>query len=763
MLLPGATFIFFRLFRFSPAPPNRMLVSICMTAPETLELTRSHSSLELASSFFEEFTFGKRSMTLSGLKGYMPHFSNPDTRFAELLPYSFSHNFLRSFGKASLMTFIALTFTLPNLKLSPDPVRLAPSPQQDETYNFTTKETTKMIYLSGNKMVKRGLILLLCSAITFFIFTAIPPILQLPLKLNLSPEPLELPSTPQQDQTYELTTLQPKLSPQRVPPSLQQDQTYKLTTLQPKLSPQRVPPSLQQDQTYKLTTLQPKLSPQRVPPSLQQDQTYKLTTLQPKLLPQRVPPSPQQDQTYNFSSLQPKQSPQRQRTHIILNNEDFCRRVHSDDSNKTAVIWVISARQHFMQRHLIRQTWGAVKSYNNVTILGVIFMLGSSDGNGEQITDAAQINEEADSETFKTWNVDYILSFTIIAVLPSLIQSVETDTMLESLSPQRPNTHIIFNNKDLCSNNAPIVRIVKNRNVTKPNNKTAIIWVSSAREHFLQRNLIRQTYGAVKSYNNVTILGVVFMLGSSDRNGEQITDVAKLNAETVEFGDIIIGDFITFFIFTAIPTTLQLPLKLNLSLEPSENLSRKAIMAVEWITTYCPEAQLVIKTDDDVVLNIFRLTEELNALSPIDSTSPNFRCRLDVNEKTITNLGSQFYVAPGTFKNDIFPDHCQGLGWVAPMNVIVRIAEEIKRSFVGWVLTHEDVFITSIVPAKVNEKSSENERIQYIDKARNLSKFFFFKICVHFSNGMQLRGGNPQRNKQGSKSPNFLLIIVAYV
>lgn len=49
-----------------------------------------------------------------------------------------------------------------------------------------------------------------------------------------------------------------------------------------------------------------------------------------------------------------------------------------------------------------------------------------------------------------------------------------------------------------------------------------------------------------------------------------------------------------------------------------------------------------------------------------------------------------------------FPNHCGGVGYVTTMTVIDRIVNEISKYFLGDVCTHEDVFMTLVVPRHIN-------------------------------------------------------------
>ncbi len=235
--------------------------------------------------------------------------------------------------------------------------------------------------------------------------------------------------------------------------------------------------------------------------------------------------------------------------------------------------------------------------------------------------------------------------------------------------------------------------------------RTAIIVVLTARKNIVNRNLIRQTYGSIKTANNVHILAVVFMLGNSDAHGVELIDSHKLQAEIDRFGDIIVGDFVDSY----------------------RNLTLKTIMAYEWVTSYCREAQIVVKTDDDVLVNIFELTKELNSWSSDDVLSSNIWCRVHRNERTINDTRSKFYASPVDFPSGNFPDHCGGLGYVTTLNVIDRIVDEISKSFLGRVCTHEDVFITAIVLSQINSiqnvSGQKSEPIQLTKVSANWHNF----------------------------------------
>lgn len=264
------------------------------------------------------------------------------------------------------------------------------------------------------------------------------------------------------------------------------------------------------------------------------------------------------------------------------------------------------------------------------------------------------------------------------------------------MKPLRPKTQLLYNNENLCTSNHPRGTSYNKWSILipdgEPTQTSIVILVLSCRKNFLQRNLIRQTYGAIRNLNNVHILAVVFMLGGVDAPDAEITDISKLEAERVQFDDMIMGDFVDTY----------------------RNLTRKSIMAYDWLTSFCQDADLLVKTDDDVMLNIFKLTEELGKWTPTVFRSYNIWCAIHWTEQVNKDEKSMYYISPEQYPGDILPKHCGGVGYVTTMDTVKRIKDEISRSFQGIVCTHEDVFMTGIVPEKIN--LADAKHVELIDR-----------------------------------------------
>ncbi len=99
------------------------------------------------------------------------------------------------------------------------------------------------------------------------------------------------------------------------------------------------------------------------------------------------------------------------------------------------------------------------------------------------------------------------------------------------------------------------------------------------------------------------------MLGNSDEQAMEHRERNRLHEVINRFGDYYCRRFRGF-------------------------VTLKTIMAYEWVTCYCRQAQFVVKTDDDVVVNPFALTKVLQSLTAADVASSNIWCKVHQNEST---------------------------------------------------------------------------------------------------------------------------------
>ncbi|KAM7355413.1 uncharacterized protein ACRADG_001474 isoform 1-T8 [Cochliomyia hominivorax] len=113
----------------------------------------------------------------------------------------------------------------------------------------------------------------------------------------------------------------------------------------------------------------------------------------------------------------------------------------------------------------------------------------------------------------------------------------------------------------------------------------ALILIHSAPKNYEKRQVIRETWGSITHHRPVSPLRVLFLLGAVGTAKVQ----EDLENENNLYRDIIQGSFIDDY----------------------RNMTYKHIMAFKWFLYNCPQAQILIKVDDDVYVNTPQLIKYL--------------------------------------------------------------------------------------------------------------------------------------------------------
>lgn len=208
------------------------------------------------------------------------------------------------------------------------------------------------------------------------------------------------------------------------------------------------------------------------------------------------------------------------------------------------------------------------------------------------------------------------------------------------------------------------------RNVTK---LSCIVIVHTSPRHFNRRNIMRQTW-MNSSYYNPESIRVVFLLG-------EVSDISlqtKIEHENYVFKDIVQGHFIDSY----------------------HNLTNKGVMGLKWITEYCQNAEFIVKTDDDVFVNFFKVFSEM---SEIKSRKKYLACyRFDAGTNYIQREAyDKWYVHKDEFKRRFYYPYtsCSGLVVFISRDLVPLLYKAAFMSPFFWV---DDFYLFGILPAKIN-------------------------------------------------------------
>ncbi|CAN7982414.1 unnamed protein product [Ixodes hexagonus] len=204
-----------------------------------------------------------------------------------------------------------------------------------------------------------------------------------------------------------------------------------------------------------------------------------------------------------------------------------------------------------------------------------------------------------------------------------------------------------------------------------------IVFVTSAPAHKSEREAIRSTWG-LHSYLNHRRTKVLFLLGRSSRDTE-------IKAESQVHGDIIQGDFVDSY----------------------NNLTLKSVMMLQWTQSFCPSVDHVMKTDDDVYVNL-------------DNLLPHLERSMRDRRRWIQGCIKRHVGAPVKFVDGkavgpvdertlprAHPDFVAGAGYVISGDLVADLLE--ASASVRW-MPVEDVFVTAKCAALANVEAETDDR-----------------------------------------------------
>ena len=206
--------------------------------------------------------------------------------------------------------------------------------------------------------------------------------------------------------------------------------------------------------------------------------------------------------------------------------------------------------------------------------------------------------------------------------------------------------------KDECNNcfNHDFNYVIDNPNICKlyPGLKEIelLIIILTVHNNIQQRNALRETW-LTHSKNNTSNIRYAFLLG-------EIKD-AKLKADVVKesdlFRDIIKEDFVDVY----------------------SNLTYKTIMGFKWAATKCGVAKAVLKTDDDMYINVPNVLNIVR--NNFSSLHTNIVGSCAQRAGPIRNQKSKWFASINSYPGKLYPGFCSGTGYLTSLNVARKVFE----------------------------------------------------------------------------------------
>ena len=234
--------------------------------------------------------------------------------------------------------------------------------------------------------------------------------------------------------------------------------------------------------------------------------------------------------------------------------------------------------------------------------------------------------------------------------------------------------------------------------VCRKQNVFLIIYIHTAPNHYKRRMVIRQTWGNQKYYPDTTIR-LVFVMGSSDDKNSSGSDEG-LRFESEQYNDIVQENFDDTY----------------------RNLTYKGIAALRWIDKYCSNAKFVLKTDDDIFVNMFTLLKHIKSVEKHEKESikNSFILCLVWRRMKVMRSG-KWRVDEKDWKDDYYPVYCSGSAFIMPVAVAQRLHEVSYHVPFFWV---DDFYITGLLPLKAGNITHLQFMSTYVLDGRKLEERF---------------------------------------
>ena len=199
-----------------------------------------------------------------------------------------------------------------------------------------------------------------------------------------------------------------------------------------------------------------------------------------------------------------------------------------------------------------------------------------------------------------------------------------------------------------------------------------VVVVHTAPYNFDKRQMLRDSFTPPRLPQPYTAQ-VVFMLGTLNSTTVDVEKEKNLSAEIGKYKDIVRMEFQENF----------------------RNLTYKAMLWLRWLDEYCPNAMVVLKIDDDVVMDVKKVLPLSRGL--FSKYQRSIFCSINPEgNQPIPRIG-RTCVDPREFARvKIYPyTYCSGFIVFMSRDLITSLAEAVKRTPMYNV---DDVFMFGIVP-----------------------------------------------------------------
>lgn len=200
-----------------------------------------------------------------------------------------------------------------------------------------------------------------------------------------------------------------------------------------------------------------------------------------------------------------------------------------------------------------------------------------------------------------------------------------------------------------------------------------VILVHTAPANLNKRERIRNTFARESLFYPFHIR-IAFLLGKSKDSAYD----SKLKLEHAKYNDTVMSDFVDDY----------------------HNLTLKGVMGYRWVNDYCSNSKIVLKIDDDVLVNMYKL---LYYYFPhlLGKTKSVF-CRYMRRSTVKINREGKWAVGNNYFYNALaFPfGYCSGFAVIMTTDLVISLYQASRITPFFWV---DDLYLFGMLPYVVGD------------------------------------------------------------
>ncbi|XP_069678932.1 beta-1,3-galactosyltransferase 5 [Periplaneta americana] len=203
----------------------------------------------------------------------------------------------------------------------------------------------------------------------------------------------------------------------------------------------------------------------------------------------------------------------------------------------------------------------------------------------------------------------------------------------------------------------------------------AVIIITSRAGDIEARSAMRRAYPA-EHLKQMGIRRVFLLAVSSSKDDIRYNSVSQnaLEDENRRYSDLVQGNF----------------------KEAYRNLTYKHVMGLQWATTYCHQAQYIIKMDDDIVVDFYRLINVINSIA--QNQIPLLMGYLLKDTMPVREPASKWFVTQTEYSESKYPPFLSGWLYITTprdANILVKASKTVRYF---WI---DDTYVTGFLAKAV--------------------------------------------------------------